>query len=86
VFGTIVWWAVAIGIGLVIFRLGFGMLRSLAAPIPEPPPPGELRKVSVRYRCSICGMELKMTLAPDQDPEPPKHCLEEMTIMAPLYD
>jgi len=27
-----------------------------------------------------------LTLAPDEDPPPPKHCLEEMTVVAPLYD
>ena len=32
------------------------------------PPEGELRKVSVRYRCSNCGTELRMTLAPGPAP------------------
>ena len=48
--------------------------------------PGEMRKVNVRYRCDVCGVELKLTLAPDEDPPPPKHCLEDMTVVAPLYD
>jgi hypothetical protein len=29
-------------------------------------------------------MELKLTLAPDQNPPPPKHCLEEMQLVAPV--
>jgi len=29
-------------------------------------------------------MELKLTLAPDQHPPPPKHCLEEMQLVAPV--
>jgi hypothetical protein len=45
-----------------------------------------MRKISVRYRCDVCGVELKMTLAPDEDPPPPKHCLEDMTEVAPLYE
>ncbi|MGH9165811.1 MAG: hypothetical protein ACRDZW_09910 [Acidimicrobiales bacterium] len=67
----------------VVFVLGFlkaGMvvLRALARPRPEPPPPGEMRRVSLRYRCSTCGTELRMTSAPDEDPPPPRHCMEEM--------
>jgi len=27
-----------------------------------------------------------LTLAPDEDPPPPRHCLEDMTEVAPLYD
>ena len=53
---------------------------------PEPPPSGELRRVNRRYRCDVCGVELKLTMAPDEDPPPPKHCLEDMTGVAPLYD
>jgi hypothetical protein len=40
---------------LLIWRVGTTMLGGLARPIPEPPPPGELRKVKLLYRCSICG-------------------------------
>ena len=39
-----------------------------------------------RYRCDICGVEVRLTMAPDQDPPPPRHCLEDMTEIAPLYD
>jgi len=58
----------------------------MAAPIPEPPPPGELRKVKIMYRCAICGAEVRMTVAPDQDPPPPRHCLEDMELVAPIDD
>ena len=47
---------------------------------------GEMRKVNVKYRCSVCGLEMKMTLAPDEDPPPPRHCLEDMDLVAPMYD
>ena len=30
--------------------------------------------------------ELRLTMAPDDDPPPPRHCLEDMTEVAPLYD
>jgi hypothetical protein len=31
-------------------------------------------------------MELKLTMAPDEDPPPPKHCLEDMTLVAPVME
>ena len=43
-----------------------------------------MRKVNVKYRCSVCGLEMKMMLAPDEDPPPPRHCLEDMDIIAPI--
>ena len=69
-----------------IFRLGTLMLGGLARPIPEPPPKGELRKVKITYRCSICGTEVRMTAANDEVPEPPRHCLEDMDLVAPIDD
>ena len=68
----------------VVIKVGLAVLRALATPIPAPPPPGELRKVNLRYRCSVCGTELKITAAPDEDPEPPRHCLEEMQLVTPV--
>jgi hypothetical protein len=62
------------------------MLRMFAQPVAEPPPPGELRKVKLMYRCDICGTEVRMTAALDQDPEPPRHCLEDMTLVTPVDD
>jgi uncharacterized protein (DUF58 family) len=70
----------------VLFRIGFAMLGGLAQPIPEPPPAGELRKVKITYRCSICGTEVRMTVANDQMPEPPRHCLEDMELVTPVED
>lgn len=69
-----------------IFRLGMLMLGGLARPIPEPPPAGELRKVKIAYRCSICGAEVRMTIAPDEDPAPPRHCQDDMDLVAPVDD
>jgi hypothetical protein len=77
---------VAVAAGLFIWRVGTAMLGGLARPIPEPPPPGELRKVKLLYRCSICGTELRMTAANDQVPQPPRHCQEDMDLMANLLD
>ena len=75
---------IAVAIAYVVLRLGLAMLRNLAHPLPEPPEPGKLRKVKIEYRCSICGAEVRMTVAPDEDPEPPRHCQDEMDLVAPI--
>jgi hypothetical protein len=77
---------IAVMAGLVIWKIGTRMLGGLARPIPEPPPPGELRKVKLVYRCSICGTELRMTAANDAVPEPPRHCQDDMDLVANLLD
>ena len=71
--------------GLLI-KVGITVLGSLATPIPEPPPPGELRKVKLTFRCTICGTEVRMTTANDEMPEPPRHCLEDMALVTPVDD
>ena len=73
---------VAVVVGLVIVRVGFAMLRALATPLPKPPPAGELRKVKIVYRCSLCGTEVRMTIANDQQPDPPRHCMEDMDVLS----
>jgi hypothetical protein len=71
---------------VVVLKVGIAVLRALARPVPEPPPPGELRKVNLRYRCGVCGMELKLTAAADEEPPPPRHCLEDMQAVAPAIE
>jgi hypothetical protein len=83
---TIVWVGAGILLGWLTWKVGFGMLRSFTTPMPEPPPAGEMRKVNVRYRCGVCGLEIKLTMAPDEDPPPPKHCLEDMDLVAPIFE
>jgi hypothetical protein len=75
---------IAVVVAALIMRVGLTMLRGLAQPVPEPPPAGELRKVKIAYRCSICGSEVRMTIAPDEDPQAPRHCLEDMDLVAPI--
>lgn len=70
----------------LLFKIGFAMLGGLAQPVPEPPPAGELRKVKIMYRCTICGTEVRMTTANDQMPEPPRHCMDEMELVTPVDD
>jgi chromate transport protein ChrA len=70
--------------GWLMLRVGFAIMRGLATPLPPPPPPGELRKVRLTYRCSICGTEVRMTSANDEVPDPPRHCQEDMDLVAPI--
>jgi len=83
-FDTIVWVGIGLALVWLIWKVGLGMLRSMTSSLPPPPPSGEMRRINVRYSCTVCGMELKLTLAPDQNPPPPKHCLEEMQLVAPV--
>jgi len=81
---TILWVLLGLGLAVVLWKTGIGMLRGMTAPLPPPPPAGEMRRINVKYRCGVCGLELKMTLAPDEDPPPPRHCLEDMDLVAPI--
>ena len=81
---TVIWLLGAIVVTFVVATVGLGMLRSVTTPLPPPPPSGELRKVDLRYRCSVCGMEIRLTRASEEDPEPPRHCQEDMDLVAPV--
>ena len=65
----------------VVYRIGLKMMAGFSRPVPPPPPPGELRRVKLTYRCSLCGTEVRMTHAPQQNPEPPRCCMEDMDLM-----
>ena len=78
---TVISILVAFGASFVIFRIGMSIFRILATPLPEPPPAGELRKVKLNYRCSLCGSEVRMTIATEEEPDPPRHCMTEMDLI-----
>jgi hypothetical protein len=86
--GGFAWWRVLVALGAcyLIFRIGLTLIGSFARPIPEPPPPGELRRVRLNYRCSLCGTEVRMTVANDEMPTPPRHCQEDMELVAPIME
>jgi hypothetical protein len=83
---AVLWTLSGLLMAVVLWTVGIRMLRALTRPVPPPPPAGELRRVNVRYRCGVCGVELRLTMAPDEDPPPPRHCLEDMDVVAPLYE
>jgi DNA-directed RNA polymerase subunit RPC12/RpoP len=43
-----------------------------------------LRRVNLKYQCTICGAEVKMTKAGEELPEAPRHCMEDMQLVAPI--
>ena len=85
-FGTVIWLLGAVVLFRIIWKAGFGMLRSMSTPPPPPPPSGEMRRIDVRYRCTVCGTEIRMVMAPDENPPPPRHCMEDMEFMTPRFE
>lgn len=77
---------IAVASSYVLLATGIKVLGSFARPIPEAPPPGELRRVKLTYRCSTCGTELRLTLANDTVPAPPRHCADDMELITNLED
>ncbi len=76
---------VAVALFVLIMRLGMLILGGLARPHP-PPEPGEVRRVNLRYRCSVCAAEVKMVQAAEDLPPAPRHCQEEMDLVAPPFE
>lgn len=83
-FGATLWFLGGVVLFRFIWKVGLGMLRGMSSPLPAPPPTGEMRRINVRYRCGVCGVELRMVMAPNEDPPPPRHCLEDMDLVAPV--
>lgn len=82
--GTVINVIIAIAVFYLIMRTGLKLLAGFSQPMAEPPPPGEMRKVKLNYRCDVCGSEARMTMAPDEDPPAPRHCLEDMRLITPV--
>lgn len=77
---------IAVATFYVLLATGIKVLGAFARPIPEAPPAGELRRVKLTYRCASCGTELRLTLANDTVPAPPRHCADEMELITNLED
>lgn len=66
-----------IGAGLYVVLAG--ALRKFWMGPPSEPDPESLEKVNLAYRCSVCGAEVTMTVAPQGDVlDAPRHCKEDM--------
>lgn len=79
--GQIVSVVIAVLIFLFIYTYGVKMMASFSKMQPAAPEEGELRKVKITYRCSLCGTEVRMTKAPLAEPEAPRCCMEDMDIV-----
>ena len=84
--GTALRIAVALVAIYAFWRVGSAMLGSFARPVPPPLPEGEVRRIKLRYRCELCGLELRTERAATDDPEPPRHCMDEMELIATAED
>lgn len=67
----------AIGLGLVIWRLALAVIRMLSTPPPDVDP-ADVVEVDQDYRCTVCGTEVTMKVSNVQTETAPKHCREEM--------
>lgn len=73
---------IAIAAFFCIYLTGTFIVRSFMHPPPAEPEIGRLRKVNYRYRCTVCGTEVTMTAAPEDDiPNAPRHCREDMSLV-----
>jgi hypothetical protein len=74
---------IAVVAAVLIYLLAVRMVRGMLRPgPPDEPDLSTLRPVDYRYRCGVCGAEVTMTAAPgDEDPDAPRHCKEDMTLV-----
>ena len=72
--------AVALALGIYLF-LARTIAKFKIAP-PAEPNPEDVRPVNYRYRCAVCGAEVTMTMASTDEPEEPRHCREDMVLVA----
>ena len=69
---------VALAMGAAIFYVGFSYFRSAGE---APPDPGveDVSEESLRYVCTMCGLELKVEVAASD--RAPSHCREKMVLV-----
>jgi hypothetical protein len=71
----------ALAVGLTLYVIGASLLRKFKVAPPSEPDPDDIRPVNLRYRCTVCGAEVTMTAAQDDEPEAPRHCREDMVLV-----
>jgi hypothetical protein len=74
---------IALAACIAIYLLGVRIVRvMLMPPPPDEPDTEKLRPVDLQYRCMVCGTEVTMTAAPDAEADAPRHCREDMQLVA----
>jgi hypothetical protein len=73
----------ALAAAVTIYVIGAAILRKFHIAPPPEPDPAALVPVDVHFRCAVCGAEVTMTAAPDEEPSAPRHCREEMEPVGP---
>ena len=68
---------IALGIGVVVWKVCIWFIRSLAT-APSEPDPEEVVEAVQDYRCTLCGTELTVRIANLSETAAPRHCREEM--------
>jgi hypothetical protein len=78
---TIVRILMGVVVAVFVYVVGASMLRKFHVAPPPEPDPEDIKPVELHFRCIVCGAEVTMTAAQD-DPEPPRHCREDMVLVA----
>jgi hypothetical protein len=78
---TIVRILIGVVVALTVYVIGASMLRKFHVAPPSEPDPEDIKPVDLHFRCIVCGAEVTMTAAQDEDPEPPRHCREDMVLV-----
>ena len=68
---------IAVAIGLVTWTVLMAVIRAVANP-PPAADPEDVVETRRRFRCSLCGTQVTMTVVNVAEPKPPRHCREEM--------
>ncbi len=67
----------ALAMAVAIWTVLMAVIRSLANPPPEIDP-DDVVETRRRFRCSLCGTQVTMTVTNMAEPRAPRHCREEM--------
>jgi hypothetical protein len=71
----------AFAVALTLYVIGASMLRKFHVAPPPEPHPDDIKPVNLQFRCIVCGAEVTMTAAQDDEPEAPRHCREDMVLV-----
>lgn len=68
-------------LGIGFYLIAANILRKFWIAAPSEPNPEDLSNVDIHFRCSVCGSQVTMTMAPTGEiPDAPRHCREDMVI------